>query len=324
LCLNLGGDWINAGGGTGGMINPLEIRPVPKDEHDEENPLYIDEGNGMNDLALHMKTLEIFFDLYLPSLSDMQKALLKQTLEELYARFGIHWDTDIRQLSSSDYPIFRHLYDLVEEKYDVSGKEDFQVLASLLRDIAIGADQFLWNGQTTLNAQSRFICLDTLDLQNMGEKIKKTQYFNILTWSWEQMSRNRKERVLQFCDEAYTMIDPQVPQSLQFLRNAAKRVRKYEAAIGIISHSVVDFLDPSIKMYGQALLDTPCYKIIMGCDGKNLQETKDLYSLTEAEQELLLSKRRGEGLFMIGSKRLRINFDIPEYRFKYMGNAGGR
>ena len=60
-------------------------------------------------------------------------------------------------------------------------------------------------------------------------------------------------------------------------------------------------------MYGQALLDIPCYKILMGCDGKNLQETKDLYNLTDAEQELLESKRRGHALFIIGSKRLHVN-----------------
>ncbi len=138
------------------------------------------------------------------------------------------------------------------------------------------------------------------------------------------MSRNRKEKVMLFCDEAYLLIDPQVPQSLVFLRNVSKRARKYEAGIAIISHSVVDFLSPEIKMYGQSLLDTPCYKIIMGCDGKNLQDTTDLYSLTEAEQELLMSKRRGEGLLMIGSKRLHAKFEIPDYKFKYMGDAGGR
>ena len=61
----------------------------------------------------------------------------------------------------------------------------------------------------------------------------------------------------------------------------------------IISHSVVDFLDPSIKMYGQALLDIPCYKILFGADGQNLKELADLYNLTEAEKELLLAKKRG-------------------------------
>lgn len=93
-----------------------------------------------------------------------------------------------------------------------------------------------------------------------------------MTWCWEQMSKDRNERVLLICDEAYLMIDPQVPQSLVFLRNVEKRARKYEAGPIIISHSVVDFLSPEIKMYGQALLDIPCIKIIMGTDGKNLQE----------------------------------------------------
>lgn len=62
----------------------------------------------------------------------------------------------------------------------------------------------------------------------------------------------------------------------------------------------------------------------MGCDGKNLQETKELYSLTDAESELLESKKRGHALFMIGSKRLYINFEIPANKFDYTGKAGGR
>ena len=36
----------------------------------------------------------------------------------------------------------------------------------LLYDAAAGSDSFLWNGHTTLEANSRFICLDTHDLQN--------------------------------------------------------------------------------------------------------------------------------------------------------------
>lgn len=171
---------------------------------------------------------------------------------------------------------------------------------------------------------SRFICLDTHDLQNASDNVKRTQYLNLLSWCWEEMSRDRNERCLLVCDEAYLMIDPQVPQSLVFLRNVEKRARKYEAGLAIISHSVVDFLAPEVKMYGQALLDIPCYKILMGCDGKNLQETKDLYNLTDAEQELLESKRRGHALFIIGSKRLHVNFEIPAYKFSYMGKAGGR
>ncbi|WP_347460401.1 type IV secretory system conjugative DNA transfer family protein [Clostridium sp. DMHC 10] len=188
----------------------------------------------------------------------------------------------------------------------------------------MGSDSFLWNGYSSIKTNTRCICLDTHDLQNTNDNIKRTQYFNILTWCWQEMSKDRNERVLLICDEAYLMIDTNVPQSLVFLRNVEKRARKYEAGVAIISHSVVDFLDSQIKMYGQALLDIPCFKIIMGTDGRNLQETKELYNLTDAEEELLASKKRGNALFMIGSKRLHVVFEIPEYKFEYMGKAGGR
>ena len=43
--------------------------------------------------------------------------------------------------------------------------------------------------------------------------------------------------------------------------------------------------------------------------------------MTEAERELLESKRRGHALFMIGSKRLHVNFEIPDYKWAYFGKA---
>ena len=72
LCRNLGGDIINAGGGRD-KINPLQIRPAPRDDEneDEKYRLYFDEGNGLGDMALHIKNLEIFFSLYLPDLTSV-------------------------------------------------------------------------------------------------------------------------------------------------------------------------------------------------------------------------------------------------------------
>lgn len=327
MCLNLRGDWINAVGGSKGMINPLQVRPSPKDDEDEteENRLYHDEGYGMNDLALHMKNLEIFFSLYIPSLTDMQKAVLKKCLVELYQKFHITWNTDIAALKPTDFPIFSDLYKLAQEKAKTEREgKTYADLTLLLYDIAEGADSFIWNGHTSVSSDAQITVMDTHALQETGDNVKRTPYFNILTYDWEQMSRDRNEKVLLICDEAYLMIDQKVPQSLVYLRNVMKRARKYEAALGIISHSLVDFLGDAIKQYGQALLDIPCYKILMGTDGKNLKETADLYDLTEAEQELLLARKRGHALFMVGAKRLHIQFDIPEYKFRYMGAAGGR
>ncbi|WP_068505118.1 hypothetical protein [Paenibacillus kribbensis] len=53
-------------------------------EDGEEHPLYKDEGHGMSDMALHLKNFEIFFNLYLPALNMIQKAVLKKCLPFLF------------------------------------------------------------------------------------------------------------------------------------------------------------------------------------------------------------------------------------------------
>lgn len=261
LCKNLEGDLIKDGGGGKNRINSLQIRPAPMDEEDEIERLYVDEGNGIGDMAMHIKNLEIFFSLYLPSLNDLHKALLKMFLVELYAKFNITWNTDISKLKAEDFPIFSDLYNLVEGKANEKPDDNnINTLKVLLYDNAKGSDSFLWNGHTTLSSNSQFIVFDTHSLQNTSDNVKRAQYFNLLSWCWEKLSQDRDERCMLYCDEAYLMIDPNVPQSLVFLRNVEMRARKYEAVVAIISHSVIDFLYPSIKIYGQALLDMSCLK----------------------------------------------------------------
>ncbi len=330
LCENLGGQWINCGGGKGGRINPLQVKEVPKDEEDEEDLiLYKDEGKGMGPLALHMQTLRTFFRLYLKDLTDIDRALLEMSLEQIYKSKGIDYDTDIKTISNDQYPLMEDLYNhLVEKSKDESLSErrrnQIGDLALLLRSIAVGADSALWNGHTTIQPNSDFIVLDTYDLQDADESTKRTQYFNILTWAWQQLSNNREEKVLLGIDEAYLIVDPEVPQALQFARNVSKRIRKYMGGLAVITHSVVDFLDKSVRRYGQALLDNPTFKFFMGSDGKDLEELTKLMKLTEAEQTMLAKRKRGNGLLIAGSKRIHAKVELADHELKLFGKGGGK
>ena len=279
-------------------------------------------------MALHLKTLDVFFSLYLPEISEIEKAILKKCIIMLYEKFGIDWDTEVEYLESHDFPIMTDLYEFIENLEKETGDEEeeniFKKLLSLLYNITYGDDRFLFNGHSNFKSESRITCIDTSATQVFTDKLKATQYFNILTWSWQIMSRDRTEKVLLVCDEAYLMVDERTPQSLIYLRNFEKRSRKYEASIAIISHSVVDFLSPEVKKYGQALLDIPTYKFIFGTDGRNLAETTTLYKLTKAEEELLLSKKRGNALFICGSKKMKISFSLTPEELSLFGKAGGR
>ena len=325
---NLGEKWIDIGSGRGGIINPLQIKEVPLDDENEEELGYKDEGKGMGAMALHFQTLRTFFKLLYPELNSIQIAYLEEVLEELYGKFGITWDTDITGIPNNKFPIMTDLYNLLEEKANSEKDKDkqkiFATLKSLFRGISIGAEKGLFNGYTSVNDMAQVVCFDTFNLQNASDRIKKAQYFNILTYCWEIMSKDKEEKTMLVCDEAYLLIDPEVPQTLIFLRNVAKRCRKYEGSLVIISHSIVDFLDSSVKMYGQAILDMATYKILMGTDGQNLEESSELFKLSEAQAEFLYKKKRGLALFIIGSNRIFVRFDIFPIEFEYFGKGGGR
>lgn len=310
----LGGAWVNAAG-SGGRINPFQVRPAPEGEDED----------ALNPLARHLKTLEIFLTLYLPELSSIENAALMSAMLELYESFGITWETEFTGKLPHHFPTFGSLYELLSEKVSKDpGNEVFASLKALIHEAAVGSDHFLWNGTTSIEMKENILCLDTNELQMMKPSLRSAQYFNLLTYAWEIIERDRTERVMVVCDEAYLMIDERVPEALIFLRNAAKRIRKYEGALAIISHSVIDFLAEPIRQHGQALLDLPTYKVLMGTDGENLRQITEIFHLTDSEQELLAQQKRAESLFIAGSKRLKVTFEIPDYKLKLMGDAGGR
>ena len=232
----LGGDWIDVSGGNDrGRINPLQIKPAPQDEENEEIKGIYDIGKGIGEMALHFQTLRIFFKLLFPELTSIQMAILEEVLD-LYNKFGIYWETDISRLKNTDFPIMTDLYDLLKIHYDReinnARKENLNILLSLIRQISEGADSSIFNGHTTIQRNSKLVCLDTANIQNASENVKKAQYFNVLSWCWEQISKNRNEKIKLVADEAYLLIDKNCLQSIAFLRNVSKRCRKYERKFG--------------------------------------------------------------------------------------------
>jgi hypothetical protein len=322
----INGSWVDVAGGRGGLINPLQIRPVPPDDEEENANKDETVQKGIGNLAVHLKTLETFFSLYRRELTEMHRAILEGILIELYAEFGITWDTDVENFKNDQYPTMTDLHKLIykKSKNAVEHKNIFDDLTLLLNSAANGADKALWNGHSTISADSGFICLDTKSITNLSGNILSAQYFNVLSWCWEQISRDRSERVLLVADEAWMMIDPKCPQSLEFLRMAEKRARKYEGAIMVSTQSIVDFLDPAVKLAGQAVLDMPAVKFIFGADGESLNDVKSVFSLNDAQYRFVESKKRAQALMKVGSQTFKVRFDFSDDRLAMFGKRGGR
>lgn len=338
FCDNVGGQWVNCGGGKGGRINILQIRNVPLDDDDDnkstETQLYMDEGHGLGQLALHIQTLRTFFKLYSKDIDNIDMAILEEVIEKLYGKYGITWGTDISNANNKDFPIMSELYQLTRErfyepeafykKFTERKRERLEKLTEILRVAGEGADSAILNGHTTLTANSDFIVLDTLKTQQADDVIKRAQKYNINSWVWNQCTLDRNQQIFYANDEAYLDIDPDVPNTLKFMRNFAKQIRKFEGGLATISHAANDFLDNSIRMYGQALLDMACYKLLMGTDGNNLKDLVSLYSLTQKEQEILLKKERSHGVLLAGKQRIHAVVDCSDYEIEIFGKGGGR
>lgn len=337
------GEIINCGGGQQGMLNPLQVRYAPKLSREdyeteeeyrkdmEEGMPYDDEGSGISDLALHIQSLRVFFKAYFgkENYTARKAALLEEALIETYQRFGITWDTDVSALTNQDYPIMSDLWETVKTKAEDPVESErrralYEELEEDLRSAATGADSYLWNGHTTVNPSSDFICLDAQALLTADENVKNAQFHNVMMWVWSEMSRDRSEKVLVALDEGYLFADPDLYDTFKFIRNMSKRARKYEAGIMFITHAAGDVLEKEVKRLGQSLIDSACYKFLMGSDGKNLQEQVDLFKLSEEEENILAAKERGKGILIAGSTRVELRIDINETMMEMIGKAGGR
>ncbi|TVX85653.1 conjugal transfer protein TraC [Paenibacillus agilis] len=329
LCKNVGGDWINCGGGgKNGLINPLQIRQVPLDDDEEkdEDRLFTKEQINQGPLALHFQILRTFFKLYFgKETTRLDITYLELALEKVYTAKEIFWNTDISKLSNTDYPLMQDLFYWLE---DMARKEStkpiWEKLMMLMRPAAVGADSALWNGYTTINPSSDFIVLDTHNLIEADKEIQQAQYFNVLGWSWNKVAEDRMQKVIIGGDEFYLNVDPENPEVLKFARNTSKRIRKYEGGLMVITHNMNDFMDKSVRRYGQSLLDNPVYKIIMGQGENDIKSLTELMHLSEKEIETLQTGNRGEALFIAGNRRLHATFEISPEELLLFGKGGGR
>lgn len=339
---DVNGSVIRCSGGARGRINPLQARKtavVRKEDLEAgeavEDYLFFEENSeeekDESDLALYIQQLKVFFMLYFgkEEFTASIRAGLEECLIELYAEKGITWETDVETVPNENWPIMEELYAKVVSKSAKKGlseykRSTYEKLEALLYSAACGADKIMWNGPTTLDAKTDFVDLVISSLLDASEEVKRAQFYNILSWAWTELSKDRNQKILFGVDEGYLVVDPDYPDIMKYLRNMSKRLRKYEGGILFITHSVVDVLDPAVKRFGQAIIDNACYKFIMGCDGKNLEEAAKLFNLSESEVNLLSQKKRGEGIFFAGNTRLQLKVDVPDKFLEIMGTAGGR
>jgi len=105
-------------------------------------------------------------------------------------------------------------------------------------------------------------------------------------------------------DECHVLVDPNIVQTLEYVRNISKRARKYNSSIVVITQSIEDFLNEKIKLYGQSLLANATYKMFFKCDGQDLRDIQETFNLTNKETKLIYNAKTGECLLVAGIRKI--------------------
>lgn len=325
LCNNVGGTWIDAGTGIAGIINPLEIRHGADEIDDNDN----------NDLSRHIQTFRTFIKYYLQDLNAYELTKLEEILIKVYKDKGIGFNTDLSKLKSEDYPIMSDLYKKVVEKLNTAKLEkatnnvieSLEKISSMLKRATIGADAKIFNGTSSIKVDKNtdFIVLDIHSLIDSDATILRTQFFNILSWCWNEISRNRDEQVILVCDESHLLIDPSNPDGADFLKRCTKRCRKYNSAVWTITQNFIDYTADGLERYGQVIIDNSTYLLIMAQGQKEIESVQKMMNLSESETYFLTTAGKGQGLFVVGQDtRLPIQIHLREEEDLLFGTAGGR
>lgn len=305
LCKNLQGKIIECDGNEKeGILNPLQVRINRDDE------------TGQNALTLHFQFLQTFFQILYPTLTEIELSKLDLVLEELYKKFNIDQNTDISKLKSTDFPILEDLYFLMEKKNKKNQDEILKKLLALIRTICIGQASSIWNGHTNIEVDTRLTVFNTSTMQKFNIQYKRAQYYNILSYVWDILSKDTKERTMLVADECHILVDPNIPQTLEYIRYMSKMARKHNASICVITQSIEDFLNEKIKLYGQSLLANATNKLFFKSDGKDLKDIVNTFNLTEQEEKILLNAKVGECLFMCGTRKINMNFKLFDYELQ--------
>lgn len=338
LAKEMGGSVIESSGSTNARINPLQLRDVPERWDDFNNKEELEhflntEGyNQKGPLSTHVTWLKKWFKTYIPTLSSREIASLEDAAYETYDRYGITERTDPRDLPNTGFPVMTDLYNVLMEasnsgtlrgvKKDQHEIQAIKTAMTLIRSAVTGADKFLFNGHTTVNMDSPFTVFDVHSLMTSNEEQKNAQFFNITTFCWLAVTKNKTERVMLIVDEAHLFISRRENQVFEWLSTSSRRFRKYEGALWLMTQNTNDFYQQSVREYGETLLNSPSNKFVLQQLATDLDRLEQWFKLSTGEKEAVRGARRGHALMLVGNVRSMIRIE-PSRNFLAMIERAG-
>ena len=333
----MSGNVINASGGDGARVNPLQLRDVPEafdDMTEAQQIAAAQKPDFQGALSLHIPFLRKWFRMYIPDLNQIETAVLETALYEVYRRKGITEASDPRKMSNDEFPIMSDVYDVLTEALSthVIGTrpaEDDRVLKSLLAymdPLVYGSDRFMFNGITTVNLDRQFNVFNVNKLLEAPSNTKNAQFFNLVSFLWLWMSSDRHQRTILMVDEGHLFISAESTVTFEFLATAMRRVRKYEAAIILSTQQIADFLSRGANFDTaqlEVMLTSTGINCFMRSKATDINYLNHLFGTSAVEEQFVQRAERGECLLLAGNSRSTIKVEVEKNMLKLIQKSGG-
>jgi len=270
--------------------------------------------------------------------NELTKQIIAEAVADEYERLGItndpsslyeegtgHFNGTILSKGKKDMPTIGSWYKALQRKAEENQDQNYQFHYSYLLKVMKQYVREL-NGQMAyFDGQSTFDLLEgapfiNLDISALEERFARPLAQQILlSWIWEKYVKKNsedrtkatKKRVL--VDEAWMLLP--YPEAVDFLNTMARRARKRNVSLAIISQRFQDFYE---KPEAQAVLTSSDTKLFLAQDKSEIEYLKEVFKLSEGEASFLVTCLVGEGLLKVGSDTAIIQITPTKKEFEFV------
>ena len=318
------------------VINVFDIETeVVKDEITGRERAVLNVENKVEDVTQALLTMARG-STRSQDINEVTKQIIAESVAQEYAAYGITSDPmslyeaagrgngDILGRARKKMPTIGSWYKRLQRNAESNTNQDYRFHYSYLLKVM---KQYIreYDGQMAyFDGQSTFDLLDgtlfiNLDISQLEERFARPLAQQILlSWIWEKYVKKNsedrrkaaKKRVL--VDEAWMLLP--YPEAVDFLNTMARRARKRNVSLAIISQRFQDFYE---KPEVQAVLTSSDTKLLLAQDKSEIQYLKEVFKLSEGEAGFLVTCNKGEGLLKVGGDTaiLQITPTAKEFEF---------
>lgn len=338
----LGGINITISPNSDKIINIFDIEPeIVKDEITGKDRFVLNVENKVEDVTQALLTMARG-STRSTEVNELTKQIIAEIVAEQYQTYGINSDINSLYIDvdkkdkkadknvyisrqKKEMPTIGSWYDLLIEKEKENDNDTYKYHYNYLSKVM---KQYVrkYDGQMAyFDGQSTFDLMDgnlfiNIDISQLEEKFARPLAQQVLlSWVWEKYVKKNSEdkkkarmkRVL--VDEAWMLLD--YPEAVQFLNTMARRARKRNVSLTVVSQKFQDFYE---KKEAQAVLTSSDVKLFLAQDKSEIEYLKEIFKLSEGETHFLLTCVRGEGLLRIGEESAIIAIRPTQKEFQFV------